>query len=686
MSHIRSPIRPGLEKQGSNVMRRLQVMCQKTKFCSFHARGMCTRGAACAFAHGEHELKQTPDLTRTKPCRTLLRTGVCSDNQCAFAHHQEEIRRFPVNSYPHCVPDAASDGHERMASSRSMYPADPPQCRRQVVEQDTIPKMDPKAVTWMPHYQPLPPSSSPSMLLLPMPLPSMQLSATSATSPENDVALEHHEVCEPSHTTWAGLGLTAPSSVSMDVTDHGAGRPSVGVGGAGLPSVAVDFIDRAAGPRSNKFQKTKLCTAFFAGRCTKRGRCNFAHSEEEVRPLPNLSQTKLCPNLVCSESCNDPGCTFAHSPEQIRQWHDNNALNARNARNAVMLDAEHEEKGGERQEVMLERRQYQAEDEDSDEDEESQEQGGDHFPKREDELGSIDLDMSESDLLLGQVSGDIDISFHRQHTEDPVALYVRQMRVKNTFITIDEDESSQVAETKPPRRRRARSAPAVHSGEGGCRFAESLQADTSATSKPVLGFPEPLMTAQATDTGTEGQLFPASQAADARIEAPLFPASEGPSVDFVLVNDPRTLPRLPRPSSPPPRRFHHVEGSSGPALSTPSLVASASLSQAENFAGVMPRTKVPAHSLAPFKDSPVRVDSDLGDWPVSQSLPYFAQEPQYIGEPHFVQPRWGPPGPKSKLAWPQGFPLDYNMSRNQLLSSARPMAMPQLSCHVMRQR
>jgi len=517
---------------------------------------MCTRGAACAFAHGEHELKQVPDLTRTKPCPTLLRTGVCNEPQCAFAHQKEEIRRFPANSYSNRVSGAA-DGHERMANSRSMYTADPLQCERQVVEQDTRPKMEPKAAAWMPHYQPLPPPS-PSMLLLPTRLPYMQLPATSAMCPENNVALERHE-----HEPFA------PSP----------------------------------GPRTSKFQKTKLCRAFFAtGRCVQRGRCNFAHCEEELCPLPNLSRTKLCPKLVTSESCNDPGCTFAHSPEQILQWHDSKS--GLNPGNAVMLDAEQEEKGGAPQVVMLYKREYEAEDEDTED------------PNPEEDLGSCDL-MSESDLFNRQLSVDLnlDTGFQRQHTEDPVALRVRQLRVKNTFITIDEDESSQVGE-KPPRRRRARSAPV-------------LKADTTPIFKPALEFPQPaktlLMTAQAADAGTEG---------------PLFPASEVASANSILDNDlGLMLPRLPRPS-PPPRRFHRVERSSGPALSTPSLVTSACLSQAGDFAGVILNADVPAHALAPFKHSPVRIDSGLGDWPLSQSLPYYAQEPQYLGEPHFVQSRW----------------------------------------------
>lgn len=439
----------------------------------------------------------------------------------------------------------------------------------------------------------------------------MQLPATSAMSPENDVALEQHQAFAPS-----------------------------------------------SGPRTNKFQKTKLCTAFFAtGRCTKRGRCNFAHCEEEVRPLPNLSRTKLCPNLVYSQSCNDRGCTFAHSPEQIRQWHDNNG-GLLNSGIAVMLNAEQEENYSGAQEFMLQKGANEAEDEDTDE--ESEEEGGDKFPSPEEDC---DLE-SESDLFSRQVSGDlnVEISFQRQHTEDPVALCVRQMRVKNTFITIDEDEETAA---QKPRRRRARSAPV-------------MKADAPATSKPVLECPRPPKTPLMT-----------AQAADAATEAPLFHASGGPSADSVLGNDvEQALPCLPRPSTPPPRRFHQVERSCGPALSTPSLVASASLSQAGDLASVVPRAgvhDVPAQALAPFKNSPVRIDSDLGDWATMEALPYFAQEPQYLGEPHFIQPRWGPPAPKSKLAWPGSFPLDYSMSRDSLLSSAQPMVMQQLSCHIARQ-
>lgn len=48
----------------------------------------------------------------------------------------------------------------------------------------------------------------------------------------------------------------------------------------------------------NKFRKTKMCKFFEAGKCRKRTSCNFAHSEAEMKPLPDLRRTKLCPSVL----------------------------------------------------------------------------------------------------------------------------------------------------------------------------------------------------------------------------------------------------------------------------------------------------------------------------------------------------------------------------------------------------
>uniref|UniRef100_A0A7S1PNQ1 C3H1-type domain-containing protein n=1 Tax=Alexandrium catenella TaxID=2925 RepID=A0A7S1PNQ1_ALECA len=63
----------------------------KTKLCDFHKDGRCKYGSACAFAHNEEELKNMPDLRKTRICRAFTQ-GKCHDSDCKFAHGHEELR------------------------------------------------------------------------------------------------------------------------------------------------------------------------------------------------------------------------------------------------------------------------------------------------------------------------------------------------------------------------------------------------------------------------------------------------------------------------------------------------------------------------------------------------------------------------------------------------------------------
>lgn len=74
----------------SNTQRAQQF--SKTKLCKFELLGICAKGRACPFAHGDTELKPLPDLRRTKLCSSLLQTGHCSNPDCTFAHSREELR------------------------------------------------------------------------------------------------------------------------------------------------------------------------------------------------------------------------------------------------------------------------------------------------------------------------------------------------------------------------------------------------------------------------------------------------------------------------------------------------------------------------------------------------------------------------------------------------------------------
>jgi len=62
----------------------------KTRVCTFWLRGRCRR-SPCSFAHGELELRDPPDLTRTSMCRAFAARGQCLDAQCTFAHRYNEL-------------------------------------------------------------------------------------------------------------------------------------------------------------------------------------------------------------------------------------------------------------------------------------------------------------------------------------------------------------------------------------------------------------------------------------------------------------------------------------------------------------------------------------------------------------------------------------------------------------------
>lgn len=66
---------------------------QRTRLCRYYAKGCCNKGVACPFAHGQQELVERPDLTKTSMCRAW-RTGLsCAyGDECLFAHGSQELR------------------------------------------------------------------------------------------------------------------------------------------------------------------------------------------------------------------------------------------------------------------------------------------------------------------------------------------------------------------------------------------------------------------------------------------------------------------------------------------------------------------------------------------------------------------------------------------------------------------
>ncbi|TRY50403.1 Zinc finger/CCCH-type domain containing protein [Cryptosporidium tyzzeri] len=64
--------------------------------------------------------------------------------------------------------------------------------------------------------------------------------------------------------------------------------------------------------------KTKMCAFYNVGKCTRGNLCAFAHSVQELRPLPDLRFTRLCELTKRGDVCRDVNCTFAHSINDLR--------------------------------------------------------------------------------------------------------------------------------------------------------------------------------------------------------------------------------------------------------------------------------------------------------------------------------------------------------------------------------
>lgn len=96
--------------------KRVSDLFVKTRKCRFHGLGQCSRGALCTFAHSGRDLRQAPDLSRTKVCPAVLAggEGSCSDVTCKYAHSREDRRKLPGDraaARPTCSalhPEAAS--------------------------------------------------------------------------------------------------------------------------------------------------------------------------------------------------------------------------------------------------------------------------------------------------------------------------------------------------------------------------------------------------------------------------------------------------------------------------------------------------------------------------------------------------------------------------------------------------
>eukprot|EP00928_Gymnodinium_smaydae_P027217 TRINITY_DN2110_c0_g1_i1.p1 TRINITY_DN2110_c0_g1~~TRINITY_DN2110_c0_g1_i1.p1 ORF type:complete len:260 (+),score=13.76 TRINITY_DN2110_c0_g1_i1:87-782(+) len=68
---------------------------QKTKMCTFHAKGKCAFGSKCTFAHDPIEVQAAPNLSKTKMCSKWKRSACWKEN-CMYAHGVSDLRNTPM--------------------------------------------------------------------------------------------------------------------------------------------------------------------------------------------------------------------------------------------------------------------------------------------------------------------------------------------------------------------------------------------------------------------------------------------------------------------------------------------------------------------------------------------------------------------------------------------------------------
>lgn len=82
--------------------------------------------------------------------------------------------------------------------------------------------------------------------------------------------------------------------------------------------VNVGLINAEVVPRLkySQFHKTRMC--IHGADCMRKNRCNYAHSESEIKQNQNLSKTKICKNYAngkCKKTSAE--CSFAHGLREL---------------------------------------------------------------------------------------------------------------------------------------------------------------------------------------------------------------------------------------------------------------------------------------------------------------------------------------------------------------------------------
>lgn len=91
------------------------------------------------------------------------------------------------------------------------------------------------------------------------------------------------------------------------------------------PGPAVPGQERQVQRRSTEdgqplttFLKTKMCTFYQLGACTRGQFCRYAHTEKDLNP-DSFYRTRFCKSVIRFGKCENPDCTYAHNKEELRE-------------------------------------------------------------------------------------------------------------------------------------------------------------------------------------------------------------------------------------------------------------------------------------------------------------------------------------------------------------------------------
>ncbi|CAD7948692.1 unnamed protein product [Amoebophrya sp. A25] len=126
------------------------------------------------------------------------------------------------------------------------------------------------------------------------------------TSEVNTVSVTKMNMTAPARPT-ASSSTTPPATEDQHYLFKGCDQKSEVLDGG--PVIAQK--------KQTLYAKTKMCRFQRAGICRYGANCNYAHSEEDLRQLPNFAKTSFC-KMNFNGGCRRADCPFAHTISDLR--------------------------------------------------------------------------------------------------------------------------------------------------------------------------------------------------------------------------------------------------------------------------------------------------------------------------------------------------------------------------------